>query len=852
MKKGLLILFLGCVLLAGLFFSQGSYSIIQAANDSGLTTHQTDLFLQSASENSSSLPFPELKPIPAGEVAEISAAINYEADAGKIHEIHYPDADFIKVRFAEMNLLPGDYVTVSDPAGEEVYTYPGSGYTTDDDPGFWAMSITGDTAVVELHRFRRGKLSLPTGKSLADYGIQINKYTHGFPGILDTVGNLDNSAQSTCGTNQRTDVACYETSHPTEFAKSHAVARMLLNNGSSLCTGWRVGPNPDTLMTNEHCITSQSGATAAEAWFNYQRTSCGGSMASEVKVTGNSLLVDSYDYDFALITINNAASVASFGYLEIDPRTPVLGEEIYIAQHGSGNPKEFGIESDLNSGNVCRIDDAINNGRATNSDTGYYCDTIGGSSGSPVFARSSHKVIAIHHFGISGSTCTASDMNGGVRMDLIWPLIEPFLDTSPTTPTPTSSPTPVTPTATNTPLPGNQVFFDDFESNQGWTTNPNGSDTATTGQWERANPEETNSSGTTLQLGTTVSGSFDLVTEGTAGSSAGTNDIDNGVTTIRSPNINLPSSGNINLSFWHYLGLLSNANTDDYLRVSVVGNTTSVVYEEFGNSSARTAVWAESNVSLNSFAGQTIYILVEAADGGSGSLVEAGIDDVSITADVVPPTATSTSVPPTATNTPIPPTPTSTSIPPTATNTPTPSGDVFFDDFESDQGWTVNPNGSDNATTGLWERANPETTNYSGSDYQLGNTTSGSFDLVTGGAAGSGVGSYDIDGGTTSVRSPNISLPSSGNLTLSFDYYLSHYSNSGSDDFLRITVVGNTTSVVFEELGAGDIDAASWATATANLNSFAGQTVYILIEAADGGSGSLVEAAVDDVRITSN
>ena len=850
MKKGLLILLLGFASLAVLFFSKGSYSVTQASNNSGLTSQQTDLFSQPVSNMSSSLPFPELKPIPAGEVAEISAAISYVADTGKLHEIHHQDADFIKVRFAEMELLPGDYVTVSDPTGKEVYTYPGSDFTMDDDPGFWALSITGDTAVVELHSFRRGKLNLPAGKSLADYGVQINKYTHGFPGILDTVGNLDNSTQSTCGTNQRTDVACYETSHPTEFGKSNAVARMLLNNGSSLCTGWRIGPNANTLMTNEHCITSQSQATAAEAWFNYQRTSCGGSMASEVKVTGNTLLVDSYNYDFALITINNAASVAGFGYLEIDPRTPVLGEEIYIPQHGSGNPKEFGIESDLNSGNVCRIDDAINNGRTTNSDTGYYCDTIGGSSGSPVLARSSHKVIAIHHFGISGSTCNASDMNGGVRMDLIWPMIEPFLDTSPTTPTPTSTALP--PTPTSTPLPGNQIFFDDFESNQGWTTNPNGSDTATTGQWERANPEDTSSSGTTLQLGTTVSGSFDLVTEGTAGSSAGTNDIDNGVTTIRSPNINLPSSGNINLSFWHYLGLLSNANTDDYLRVSVVGNTTSVVYEEFGNGAARTAVWAQSNVSLNSFAGQTIYILVEAADGGSGSLVEAGIDDVSITADVAPPTATNTPVPPTATNTPLPPTPTNTAVPPTATNTPPPSGDVFFDDFETNQGWSVNPNGSDNATTGLWERANPEETTYSGTSYQLGTAASGSFDLVTEGTAGSGVGSNDIDGGTTSIRSPNINLPSSGNLTLSFDYYLSHYSNAASDDFLRVSVVGNTTSIVFEELGAADIDGASWATATANLNSFAGQTVYILIEAADGGSGSLVEAAVDDVRITSN
>src|SRR6266540_2881167 len=59
---------------------------------------------------------------------------------------------------------------------------------------------------------------------------------------------------------------------------------------------------------------------------------------------------------------------------------------------------------------------------------------------------------------------------------------------------------------------GNQpttVFFDNFETNQGWTTNPNGTDTATTGQWERGDPETTTSGGT-MQLGTTevvVSGS---------------------------------------------------------------------------------------------------------------------------------------------------------------------------------------------------------------------------------------------------------------------------------------------------------------------------------------------------------
>jgi aminopeptidase S len=45
----------------------------------------------------------------------------------------------------------------------------------------------------------------------------------------------------------------------------------------------------------------------------------------------------------------------------------------------------------------------------------------------------------------------------------------------------------------------------------------------------------------------------------------------------------------------------------------------------------RGAVWQQSgNIDLNAFAGQSIYILIESADAGSGSLVEAGVDDLSI------------------------------------------------------------------------------------------------------------------------------------------------------------------------------------------------------------------------------
>jgi hypothetical protein len=179
---------------------------------------------------------------------------------------------------------------------------------------------------------------------------------------------------------------------------------------------------------------------------------------------------------------------------------------------------------------------------------------------------------------------------------------------------------------------------------------------------------------------------------------------------------------------------------------------------------------------------------------------------------------------------------------------PPPPVTVFFDDFETATGWTVNPNGTDTATTGAWQRGDPATTTSSGTK-QLGTTVSGVNDLVTGASAGTAAGDFDLDGGVSSIRSPAITLPSTGTLTLSFSYYLAHGTNSSTADYLRVRVVGTTTSLVLEELGAADNDDAVWATHSVNISSFAGQTVRILIEAADASTASLVEAAVDDVRI---
>ncbi|QSB15115.1 choice-of-anchor J domain-containing protein [Natronosporangium hydrolyticum] len=180
---------------------------------------------------------------------------------------------------------------------------------------------------------------------------------------------------------------------------------------------------------------------------------------------------------------------------------------------------------------------------------------------------------------------------------------------------------------------GGQVLFaDDFTTSTGWTRDPAGTDTATAGQWERAAPQATSWNGLPLQLGTPVAGGQMLVTGAAAGNSPGDHDVDDGVTTTRSPVISLPAQGAATLTFSWYLAHLNNSGPDDYFRVSVQHNGgTTVVLNQAGAATNRPAAWSQATVDLSAYAGQNIRILVQAADEGAPSLVEAGFDNIQVT-----------------------------------------------------------------------------------------------------------------------------------------------------------------------------------------------------------------------------
>ena len=176
----------------------------------------------------------------------------------------------------------------------------------------------------------------------------------------------------------------------------------------------------------------------------------------------------------------------------------------------------------------------------------------------------------------------------------------------------------------------------------------------------------------------------------------------------------------------------------------------------------------------------------------------------------------------------------------------------LYDDLEINRGWRVNPDGTDTATTGRWAVANPGATKLHGAK-QLGDVISGSKDLVTGAAAGSGANANDVDHGRTTIRSRQITLPADpaayGNLT--FRYTFAYSSGSSARDYLRVLVEAEdgTRTVVFERLGRPADRDAVWTSASASLADWAGQTIHLVLVANDAGGGNILEAAVDDIRI---
>jgi len=336
-----------------------------------------------------------------------SARQTEEAGAVSSWMVSHPEATYIALHFSSFDLGEGEKLIISDATGAQRYTLSGQGKLGAGT--FWARHIKGDTAVLEYSR----------SKEAPGKGFVIDEYV---------AGNVDlggGSTEAICGLDDKENAICYASSHPTEYNESRAVARLLIA-GSSLCTGWLVSAQ-NHLITNDHCISSSSDALNTDYEFMAEAPNCSDTNCQlcwdGVVFSGATYVKGSTNLDYTLVQINSGNPAATYGYLEIDNRDAIPGEEIYIPQYPGGRAKELGIFStdSHDTGGICRVYSVseapcIGSGY---SDVGYYCDTEGGSSGSPVLARSSHKVISLHHCAL----CP----NRGVPIGLVYAEIAQYI-----------------------------------------------------------------------------------------------------------------------------------------------------------------------------------------------------------------------------------------------------------------------------------------------------------------------------------------------------------------------------------------------------------------------------------------
>lgn len=180
----------------------------------------------------------------------------------------------------------------------------------------------------------------------------------------------------------------------------NTVARLRIktNLGEILCTGFLISDS--LLMTNRHCISSQIEAANSLADFGYdafnkQPTTFGVSSL----VTGDS----SPSMDYAVVRVEGKPG-AVFSHINI----PLVGKETFarekvrdgrskalvIIEHPGGGPKMISrIDCTVFGNDVAGVSEGVI------TDFQHHCDTLGGSSGSPVFSMQTRQLVGLHHLG---------------------------------------------------------------------------------------------------------------------------------------------------------------------------------------------------------------------------------------------------------------------------------------------------------------------------------------------------------------------------------------------------------------------------------------------------------------------
>jgi len=305
--------------------------------------------------------------------------------------ISYPGASYIAPHFSYFNLPEGARVVIRSPGGWRSWEYRGTGKGDRGlKEGFWGIHIQGDTAIVEL----LSEVTVPAG------AVVIDSFARGF-----APKSLAVPPKALCGPDNSEWAPCYEQSVPEVYYTSRPVARLLIE-GQWLCTGWLVG-SAGHLMTNEHCIEDEDAAMDTNYEFMAEgatcETPCNWALACGGTIVADhaDLIQVDYSLDYSLVELP-VNPTGTYGFLQMRDRGTAIGERIYIPQHPQGWGKRIALYSTHaeDTSGYCEVQSVTRPPcHGGPGDVGYFCDTQGGSSGSPVLGLCDNAVVSLHHCG---------------------------------------------------------------------------------------------------------------------------------------------------------------------------------------------------------------------------------------------------------------------------------------------------------------------------------------------------------------------------------------------------------------------------------------------------------------------
>jgi hypothetical protein len=171
------------------------------------------------------------------------------------------------------------------------------------------------------------------------------------------------------------------------------------------------------------------------------------------------------------------------------------------------------------------------------------------------------------------------------------------------------------------------------------------------------------------------------------------------------------------------------------------------------------------------------------------------------------------------------------------------------DTFESAGAWNIGATGDTATASGVWVRVDPIATIAQPED---DHTVAGTLCYVTGqGVVGGTNGAADVDVGATTLTSPTFSAIGEGVRLSYWRWYSNDKGNSPNSDSMPIDI-SNDNGVTWVSLELVTENANAWVSKSFLVSSFVTPTATMRVRfvARDLGTGSTVEAGVDDFQVS--